>query len=146
MIIAGNKRNKGFTLIELMVVVSIIGLLSSLGLASLSVARSKARDTNIKTAMNSMRSAGALVFSNTGTYANICSTATGQPFAGIIAGVNSKAPIGFTVSCGVGPGNTRWAASIRLHNGSYYCVDSTNYAGPSGQQSNGTCPAFVAGS
>lgn len=38
-------RNRGFTLIELMVVISIIGLLASTVLASLSTARSKARDT-----------------------------------------------------------------------------------------------------
>lgn len=39
------SNNTGFTLIELLVVIAIIGLLSSITLASLSSARSKARDS-----------------------------------------------------------------------------------------------------
>lgn len=51
------NKEKGFTLIELLVVVAIIGLLSSIVLASLSGARSKARDTKRVGEMRSIENA-----------------------------------------------------------------------------------------
>ena len=54
-----NKKQRGFTLIELMVVISIIALLSSVVLSSLSVARASGRDAKriaeakqVETALN----------------------------------------------------------------------------------------------
>ncbi|PIR85247.1 hypothetical protein COU15_01765 [Candidatus Kaiserbacteria bacterium CG10_big_fil_rev_8_21_14_0_10_45_20] len=51
------KQKRGFTLIELLVVIAIIGVLSSVVLASLSSARTKARDAKRLSDMQQMRTA-----------------------------------------------------------------------------------------
>ena len=47
-------KNKGFTLIDLLVVIAIIGILSSIVLASLSTAREKAQVAAFKSEMSSL--------------------------------------------------------------------------------------------
>ncbi len=59
---------KGFTLIELMVVISIIGLLSSIVLASLKDARDKANVTKFKAEIRQMISALELYRGDNGKY------------------------------------------------------------------------------
>jgi prepilin-type N-terminal cleavage/methylation domain-containing protein len=62
------KNNKGFTLIELMVVISIIGLLSSIVLASIKVARDKSVATKFKSEIQQFVSALELYKTSTGKY------------------------------------------------------------------------------
>lgn len=59
---------KGFTLIELLVVIAIIGLLSSIVLASLSSARSKAKDASRKTSLKQLQIALELFFDSNNAY------------------------------------------------------------------------------
>lgn len=62
---------RGFTLIELLVVISIIGFLSSIVLTSLSEARLKARDANLKLQLSEFQKLMELEYSDTGSYANL---------------------------------------------------------------------------
>ncbi|CAN5134626.1 hypothetical protein BH11PAT3_BH11PAT3_2810 [soil metagenome] len=63
-----NAKKTGFTLIELMVVISIIGFLSSIVLSSLSVARSKGRDAQRITQIRQLQTALELFYSDNGSY------------------------------------------------------------------------------
>jgi general secretion pathway protein G len=78
-----NKKfnSKGFTLIELLVVVAIISLLSSVVLASLNTARSKARDAVRKTELKELQTALEMYYNANGAYpiCNWCSSEPGDP-------------------------------------------------------------------
>lgn len=63
-----NKKNKGFTLVELLVVIAIIAILVVLILVALGVARQKARDSQRKTDLRSIQTALELYASDNGTY------------------------------------------------------------------------------
>lgn len=52
----GSKNSTGFTLIEMLVVVAVIGLLSSVILTALGPAKDKAKDTRIIQEVNQVRS------------------------------------------------------------------------------------------
>jgi len=64
------KNKKAFTLIELLVVVAIISLLSSVVLASLNSARSKARDAKRKEDLHSIQIALEMYYNDYGSYPN----------------------------------------------------------------------------
>jgi general secretion pathway protein G len=60
--------DRGFTLIEILVVISIIGLLSAVVLASLSSARQRARDAQRISAIRQMQTALDLYYADNGQY------------------------------------------------------------------------------
>ncbi len=62
------RYSRGFTLIELLVVIAIIGILSSVVLASITVARSKARDSERKTTLRQLETALQMYFDDHKSY------------------------------------------------------------------------------
>ena len=71
--------NQGFTLIEILVVIAIIGILATISIVSLNGARNKAYDAQIKSDLSQFRTAMELAY-ETGIY-------TGATFAGVSSAV-----------------------------------------------------------
>lgn len=67
-----NKYSKGFTLLELLVVIIIIGLLATIIMAAVNSARAKGRDTKEITELKSMQSALQIYFSANGYFPQTC--------------------------------------------------------------------------
>ncbi len=69
-----NKAQKGFTLIELLIVIAIIGILSSVVLASLNIARGKARIAAAKSQLKNIQTGLILLENDTGKTVMGCPT------------------------------------------------------------------------
>lgn len=62
------NRNNGFTILELLIVIAIIGILSAVVLAALSSARTNAQDVAIKTTLSNTRTQAELYRTNNSNY------------------------------------------------------------------------------
>lgn len=131
------QLKKGFTLVELLIVIAIIGVLSSIVLNALSGARTKAADSKIKQQLVGFRRAAEIFYYNQTpnsygvTVSNSCSTAgsvfasqstnDGNPYSYLNTWAGITTPSQITCySTG-----SAYAVSISLSSG-YWCVDSTN--------------------
>ena len=83
---------KGFTLMELLIVVAIIGILSSIVLASLNAARMKSRDAKRYSDIKQIQTALELYYNENGRYPTTAwissNAATWQTFLGSALGMN----------------------------------------------------------
>jgi type II secretory pathway pseudopilin PulG len=108
------------------VVIAIIGILSSVVLASLNTARNKGADAAIKSNINNARAQAELYYDNHGnSYLNLCSATDG--IAQFTTGATSAGSA--DVGCGVTASTfDNWAANAQLKGGTFYCVDSSGAA------------------
>ncbi len=145
------KINRGFALIELMTVIAIIGVLSSIFLASLSNSRSKAANTSIKANLSNARAQAELYYdTNNESYAGLCGTVPVNGVSTIREHVNAahSTSIATNITYNLVPSQTNttytvcharaadWAVSVPLKvpevvGGStlyYWCVDWTGFS------------------
>jgi prepilin-type N-terminal cleavage/methylation domain-containing protein len=69
------KNKNGFTLMEILVVIAIIGVLASVVLGNVNTARAKAKEGKVKAELQNIRMAIALLEDDTGKWPNGCNPA-----------------------------------------------------------------------
>jgi prepilin-type N-terminal cleavage/methylation domain-containing protein len=105
---------KGFTLIEILMVVAIIGILATIVTAILNTAKSKGADATIKSELNSAKTEIELNYSN--SYSNACTIISEELTH--IEELSGSTPQCFDEVAG-------WAVQASLVQGDYWCVDYT---------------------
>lgn len=119
------SARSGFTLIEMLVVVAIVGILSATVLSALGPSRNKARDARIISGLNQVRAIAETLYN----------PASASPYSAVIATESTIAKVKTDVDSQGGelkivpasPG-TAYVAYSKLNGGSFYCVDSAGTA------------------
>ena len=120
------KQNKGFTLIEMLVVIGIIGILAAVVLTALGPSRNKAKDTRILSAVNQVRSLAEVNFNpSANVYADISGNATFTQLSTDVTANSSALVYNIDAS---GQSYTAFA-SLASDTTQGYCVDSTGFGG-----------------
>ncbi len=133
----------GFTLIELMIVVAIIGVISSVVLGQLSSARNKGADATVKANLNNARGYAELIYEDPTLspvgYNTVCGTPKMVAFKDAAVAANG----GLAGSCTSVVASWRMYVPLKAANRAW-CVDSTGASREIGTPVAGgsTCPAF----
>lgn len=95
------KSNRGFTIVELLVVIVVIGILAAITIVSYSGVTTRARNTQAQSNANSAQSVAETYFADAGYYP----VTTGAFTTGYVASPVAKLPAGVTMIVGL-PGTS----------------------------------------
>ncbi|MEI8062387.1 MAG: type II secretion system protein [bacterium] len=123
--------NKGFTLVELLIVIAIIGILSSVVLANVSQGRTKAYDAKVQAQMASIRGDAEIYYITNGNYGITTYSCGLGMFADTASGMvnltkSVNYPVGEnTIVCNSDSVTKTYAVSDNMSGTStYWCIDS----------------------
>ncbi len=118
------NMKKGFTLVELMIVIVIVGILASIIIANMTSSRNRAKDSSIQQSLRELRNAGELYFNEAGTYDGICAEdntiSDAGNFGRIEDYINSNG--GDEIKCL--DSDSAYAVIASLNVGDCWCVDN----------------------
>ena len=108
---------KGFTLVEILVVIAVIAILASVVLSNLGTARLQGDDARIKQQVTAVKSQAEIIYVSTNSFLSVC-TDTLALWADFVGS-----------SCFSQSDN--WIVTTQLVNASttYWCADSTGFSG-----------------
>ncbi len=124
------KINKGFTLVELLITLAIIGILASIAMASLQYARGKGGNASVRTNLSGIRSQAEIYFSD-----------HNQDFTGFCTDPNVISAMNAAILAGGDTGSvatrcnsdtSNWAINVQLRlqedTSIYWCIDTSGAA------------------
>lgn len=128
-------NKKGFTLLEILVVISIIGILIAIGLAAFSTAQIKTRDARRRSDMKAVQNAFEQYYSSNNGYVANCATMAADQFSSGSLPTDPKSETPYVFSCSTvaycacadiegddGNSNVTNCGSFTASGGDYYCV------------------------
>lgn len=134
------QKSKGFTLLEILVVVALIGLFAAVVMVALGTSKGRGDDAAIRSNINGLRSQAELYYVNnkkygfetvdisscTAVHTFIAST-TGQGAGYRLTNDLIKNARGIAnIRCAVSANGTTWAVAATLINGGYVCAHGTD--------------------
>lgn len=137
-------KSKGFTLIELLVVVAIIGILATVVIASLSDARTRAKDAAIQAAVSQARATLEMNMIDNSTYEDTDGSGSCMGLVGNFTDSIEKNGV-TDYDCLADSTAYSFYAALNTPDSNedtqYFCADSTGFAGlvsnaPGGQSCN----------
>ena len=125
-----NKKSKGFTIIELLVVVAIIAVLASIVLVNVTSYIAKGKDASIKGNLATIRTNAAVLYegTNPSSYATFITTGCTAGHSTFMSPRAAITSAGGTVDCPTASA-TAWCVKSTLNVSGSWCVDSTGYSG-----------------
>lgn len=124
------QKTQGFTLVEMLVVVAIVGILAGMVVVSMSSSENSAEDARVKSGMDQIRTQSIIKEKDTADYSDMnCSDAD---ISALCTDVNAHANAGINLfrdaTAANGVINSNFCAYVQMKGGNYMCIASKGTA------------------